>query len=81
MLLFRAELMRATLPELAERSTATASVPISTLVTAASQAEPGYHAVRLFLPATKRDAVFVQLTAADGTSLYICRVGHAELPE
>lgn len=71
LILFRAELMRVSLPELSERSTATAGVPTSTMVAAAVQTEPGYRAVRLFLPATSRDAAFVQMTGPVGTTRYV----------
>ena len=71
LVLFRVELMRVSLSEPSARSTATVGVPLSTMVAAASQSEPGYHAVRLFLPATSRDAAFVQMTGPEGGTRYV----------
>ncbi len=71
LILFRTELMRVSLPEPSERSTATAGVPISAMLAAASQSEPGYRAVRLFFPATARDTTFVQMAGPDGATRYV----------
>ncbi len=71
LILFRTELMRVSLPEPSERSTATTGVPTSTVVAAAVQSEPGYRAVRLFFPATPRDATFIQMIGPDETTRYV----------
>jgi uncharacterized iron-regulated membrane protein len=71
LILFRAELMRVSHPELSERSSGTAVAPVSAMVAAAAQSEPGYRAVRLFFPATPRDATFVQMTGPDGATRYV----------
>lgn len=71
MVLFRAELMRVSMSEPSERLNATAGVPISAMVAAASRSEPGYNPVRLFLPASARDATFVQMTGPDGATRYV----------
>ncbi|MEP7350215.1 MAG: PepSY-associated TM helix domain-containing protein [Sphingorhabdus sp.] len=71
LVLFRAELMRVSLSEPSERSSATASASVSAMVAAAVQSEPGYRAVRLFFPATPRDATFVQLDGPDGATRYV----------
>ncbi|BBE34077.1 hypothetical protein SmB9_17350 [Sphingosinicella microcystinivorans] len=71
LILFRAELMRVSVSEPSVRPTATFGVPISTMLAAASQSEPGYHAVRLFLPATLRDVAIVQMSGAEGAVRYV----------
>lgn len=70
-ILFRAELMRATLPELPARPVATADAPLSVMGAAAVRAEPGHQPVRLFLPATSRDATFVQMAGPQGNTRYV----------
>lgn len=57
--------------EPAERPTATAGVPISAIVAAASNSLPAYQPVRIFLPPTSRDATFVQMTGPDGATRYV----------
>lgn len=71
LILFRAELMRATLPQPASRHSATTALPISAMFSAAAQAQPHHHVVRIFLPATNSDAAFVQLADTAGSTRYV----------
>lgn len=68
-LLFKNELGRLASPPPMQTATAR-NVPISTIVSGATEALPGYRVSRIFLPATPLDTAFVHLVTADGTTRY-----------